>query len=95
LFIQPKYGAALQILKVEIGGDARSADGSESSHMHEPDDENYNRGYEWWLMKEAKKVEKNTKTTFFWFFLAQSSYHSQCFVMVISWLGGRLRFGSL
>jgi galactosylceramidase len=50
------YGAALQILKVEIGGDAQSTDGSESSHMHEPNDENYNRGYEWWLMVEAKKV---------------------------------------
>jgi len=33
-----------------------STDGSESSHMHEPWDENYQRGYEWWLMTEAKKV---------------------------------------
>jgi len=24
--------------------------------MHEPWDENYQRGYEWWLMTEAKKV---------------------------------------
>ena len=24
--------------------------------MHEPWDENYSRGYEWWLMTEAKKV---------------------------------------
>ena len=24
--------------------------------MHSADDENYNRGYEWWLMTEAKKV---------------------------------------
>jgi galactosylceramidase len=24
--------------------------------MHNSWDENYNRGYEWWLMKEAKKV---------------------------------------
>ena len=31
-------------------------DGSESSHMHSKDDENYERGYEWWLMQEAKKV---------------------------------------
>ncbi len=51
------YGAALHILKVEIGGDAQSTDGCESSHMHEPDDESYNRGYEWWLMVEAKKVQ--------------------------------------
>ena len=33
-----------------------TADGAESSHMHSEDDENYQRGYEWWLMKEAKKV---------------------------------------
>ena len=24
--------------------------------MHNKDDENYKRGYEWWLMSEAKKV---------------------------------------
>jgi len=24
--------------------------------MHTTDDENYQRGYEWWLMVEAKKV---------------------------------------
>ena len=24
--------------------------------MHTEDDENYERGYEWWLMKEAKKA---------------------------------------
>ena len=53
---QPNFGAALQICKVEIGGDAQSTDGTESSHMHTADDENYQRGYEWWLMKEAKKV---------------------------------------
>ena len=31
-------------------------EGTESSHMHEAWDENYQRGYEWWMMKEAKKV---------------------------------------
>ena len=31
---KPGYGADLQILKVEIGGDTNSTDGSESSHMH-------------------------------------------------------------
>lgn len=35
-------------------------DGSESSHMHTAYDQNYNRGYEWWLMKEAKKVIAST-----------------------------------
>ncbi|XP_071947149.1 galactocerebrosidase-like isoform X2 [Antedon mediterranea] len=57
----PQFGASLHILKVEIGGDAQSTDGTESSHMHSPDDENYQRGYEWWLMKEAKKRNPSIK----------------------------------
>jgi len=52
---KPNYGAALQHLKVEIGGDVNSTDGVEPSHMRNCHDENYTRGYEWWLMKEAKK----------------------------------------
>ncbi len=52
---KPNYGASLQSLKVEIGGDGNSTEGSEPSHMHRPGDENYNRGFEWWLMKEARK----------------------------------------
>ena len=32
------------------------SDGTESSHMHDRWDENYFRGYEWWIMTEAKKV---------------------------------------
>lgn len=35
------------------------ADGTEPSHMHYALDENYFRGYEWWLMKEAKKRNPN------------------------------------
>uniref|UniRef100_A0A3P9LK04 Galactocerebrosidase n=1 Tax=Oryzias latipes TaxID=8090 RepID=A0A3P9LK04_ORYLA len=52
---KPNFGASLHILKVEIGGDGQTTDGTEPSHMHYEDDENYFRGYEWWLMKEAKK----------------------------------------
>ena len=52
---KPGYGAALQHLKVEIGGDVNSTDGSEPSHMRMPADRNYTRGYEWWLMQEARK----------------------------------------
>jgi len=51
---KPGYGASLQHLKVEVGGDTNSTDGSEPSHMRSRTDENYDRGYEWWLMKEAK-----------------------------------------
>ncbi len=51
---KPHYGAALQHLKVEIGADVNSTDGSEPSHMRSRGDQDYHRGYEWWLMKEAK-----------------------------------------
>uniref|UniRef100_A0AAQ5YPL3 Galactocerebrosidase n=1 Tax=Amphiprion ocellaris TaxID=80972 RepID=A0AAQ5YPL3_AMPOC len=56
---KPNFGASLHILKVEIGGDAQTTDGTEPSHMHYDNDENYFRGYEWWLMKEAKKRNPN------------------------------------
>ena len=55
LLFKPQYGASLQHLKVEVGGDVNSTMGSEPSHMHDRNDENYRRGYEWWLMKEAKR----------------------------------------
>ncbi|XP_055989589.1 galactocerebrosidase [Sorex fumeus] len=56
---KPNFGASLHILKVEIGGDGQTTDGTEPSHMHYALDENYFRGYEWWLMKEAKKRNPN------------------------------------
>ncbi|XP_073434328.1 galactocerebrosidase isoform X2 [Dendrobates tinctorius] len=58
---KPNFGASLHIFKVEIGGDAQTTDGTEPSHMHYPDDQNYFRGYEWWLMKEAKKRNPDIK----------------------------------
>jgi len=57
----PNFGASLQICKVEIGGDAQSTDGSEPSHMHSSDDLDFKRGYEWWIMKEAKRRNPNVK----------------------------------
>ncbi len=54
---KPNYGAALQHLKVEIGGSVNSTDGTEPTHMLTRTDQNYTRGYEWWLMEEA--VERN------------------------------------
>lgn len=56
---KPNFGASLHILKVEIGGDSQTTDGTEPSHMHNETDENYFRGYEWWLMKEAKQRNPN------------------------------------
>ncbi|PSL08420.1 F5/8 type C domain-containing protein [Haloactinopolyspora alba] len=54
---KPGYGANLEILKVEIGADTNSTSGAEPSHMRERGKVNCNRGYEWWLMREA--VERN------------------------------------
>jgi len=58
---KPKYGAALQHLKVEIGGDINSTDGTEPSpartreEMAHPKREYFERGYEGWLMREARR----------------------------------------
>jgi galactosylceramidase len=54
----PGYGAALQMLKVEIGSDADTSEGSEPAHarsLAELANPNFERGYEYWLMKEARR----------------------------------------
>ncbi len=56
---KPDYGASLQHLKVEIGADVNSTDGSEPSQMRTRFDHNDTRGYEWWLMSEAHKRNPN------------------------------------
>lgn len=62
---KPAFGASLHHLKVEIGGDINSTDGTEPSHARtraehlQPRREFFERGYEWWLMKEAKKRNPN------------------------------------
>src|SRR3974390_1103585 len=61
LLFKPKYGASLQHLKVEIGGDVNSTCGTEPAFAHtreefaNPDASRYKRGYEWWLMAESRK----------------------------------------
>ncbi len=57
----PNYGASLQTLKVEIGGDTNSTSGAEPSHMRTPTDVDCNRGFEWSLMHEAKKRNPDIK----------------------------------
>ncbi|MGA2712969.1 MAG: discoidin domain-containing protein [Bryobacteraceae bacterium] len=56
---KPNYGASFQDLKIELGGDMNSTTGSEPSHMHTRSDQNYNRGFEWWLMEQAKLRNPN------------------------------------
>lgn len=41
---KPNFGASLQILKVEIGGDGQSTEGTEATHMRNAKEENYTRG---------------------------------------------------
>jgi galactosylceramidase len=55
LLFEPQFGASLSTLYVEVPGDGNSTQGTEPSHMHTRTDANYYRGYEWWLMREAKK----------------------------------------
>jgi galactosylceramidase len=55
LLFKPKFGASMSALLVEVPGDGNSTQGAEPSHMHTKDDLNFSRGYEWWLMSEAKK----------------------------------------
>ena len=59
---KPNFGAQLTICKVEIGGDVQSTNGAEASHMHTSNDTNFHRGYEFWLMAEAKKRNPMVRT---------------------------------
>ncbi len=54
ILFKPNAGASLQIIKVEIGGDTQSTEGTEESHMHVRGDLNCSRGYEWWVVEQAK-----------------------------------------
>lgn len=57
----PRHGAGFQHLKVEIGGEINSTDGAEPTHarsraeLDQPRREYFERGYEWWLLKEARR----------------------------------------
>ncbi len=51
---KPNFGAGFHTLKIEIGGDGQSTDGSCPSHMHTRNDYSCERGVELWLLEEAK-----------------------------------------
>ena len=61
LLFKPNFGASLHHLKAELGGDVNSTDGTEPSYARtreefdHPRPEYFDRGYEWWLMREAKR----------------------------------------
>lgn len=52
----PAYGAALQILKVEIGYDGNNTATAWPAHQRTlAEKPRFHRGFVWWLMKEAKR----------------------------------------
>lgn len=59
---KPNFGASLDMLKVEIGGDCQSTSGTEASHMHSRDDLGCGRGYEGWLLTEATRRNPKIRT---------------------------------
>jgi hypothetical protein len=58
---KPGYGASLQVLKIEIGGDTNSTDGAEASHEHTRGAVDCGQGYEWWLAEQAKARNPDIK----------------------------------
>ncbi len=62
---KPYFGASLQHFKFELGGDVNSTCGTEPSHartrqeMMNPIRLYFERGYEWWLAREALKRNRN------------------------------------
>jgi Glycosyl hydrolase family 59/Lamin Tail Domain/F5/8 type C domain len=56
---KPNYGAALQHLKIEIGGEINSTDGTEPTHERTRGSFDFSRGYEWWLAQQAKTRNPN------------------------------------
>ncbi|WP_369184870.1 ricin-type beta-trefoil lectin domain protein [Streptomyces sp. Y1] len=60
---KPGYGASLQVLKLEIGGDTNSTDGAEPSIEHTRGTVDCHQGYEWWLAEQA--MARNPEIKFY------------------------------
>src|SRR5882757_4184380 len=58
---KPNYGAAVQMLKIEVGGDTNSTSGAEPSVEHTRGTVNCDVGYEFWLAQQAKARNPNIK----------------------------------
>ena len=55
LVFKPMFGASVSTMLVEVPGDGNSTQGSMPSHSHWRGDANFQRGYMWWVMREAKQ----------------------------------------
>ena len=89
---KPGYGAALQILKVEVGGDTNSTDGAEASIEHTKGTVDCDSGYEWWLMEQAQARNPNIKFyALSWGapgWIGNGTFYSQDMIdYLMSWLG--------
>ncbi|MGW0884575.1 RICIN domain-containing protein [Streptomyces sp. NPDC002671] len=89
---KPGYGANLQILKVEVGGDTNSTDGAEASIEHVRGTVDCDSGYEWWLMEQAKA--RNPGITFYGLswgtpgWIGNHTFYSQDMIDYLTdWLG--------
>ena len=58
---EPGYGASLQLLKLEIGGDAKSSDGAEPSVEHAKGHVSCGAGYEFAIARQAVAVNQYLK----------------------------------
>ena len=58
----PNAGAALQMIKVEVGSDAQTTQGTEQSHARVRGDLNCTRGWEWDVLVEARARNPAIKT---------------------------------
>jgi galactosylceramidase len=56
MLFKPKFGAALQHVKVEIGSDVNSSSGTEPSHMRSSTDFDITRGTNLWAAQQAKAL---------------------------------------
>ena len=55
MVFKPMFGASVSAMLVEIPGDGNSTQGSMPSHSHYRGDCNFERGYTWWVMREAQQ----------------------------------------
>ena len=55
MVFRPEFGASVSTMLVEVPGDGNSTQGSMPSHAHWRGDENFHRGYIWWVIEEAKR----------------------------------------
>jgi O-glycosyl hydrolase len=58
---KPGYGASLQLLKIEVGGDTNSTSGAEPSIEHTRGAVDCDVGYEFWLAQQARARNPNIK----------------------------------